>query len=869
MTRAALVVLSAGLCATVAAAEDFTWIGGFDPRDDEWSVPAFWSSVSGGYPDGRDDHALIDGLGLLDPVLDIDVAIGAVTIRGGSVLDTNGFEYSVFNSGGLSGDTIIEGAGSTLCIFNDPSTPNNAGSGIIVNDGGVLLLDTTGLPVNLAARKLDINSGGLVEGAGILTQLGRTGVVSNDGILRAKSISVLTGGTLVLQPWDAGDVFDWDGSSEDGRIELENFSELRIEMDVEPSFGGRIELYGGSVLDVQDSWTLADDGVLDTTTFIASSPARVRGGPMGVRGQIQVDAHDLVLETETFVLPTGRILVTLGNTIQFDAPATFDSAAGLEYLSGGTGLIVNNDVAIGSGLGSGRYDMDGPDGDHFTSIATGAALIIDADGIDETSDTFNAELELKGLLDITVADGEWEMAGRIDTNVLGGGGIADSRVIRGSLMRVTGEIEVEGLGLEIESSVIFDQGCVVNLNGIDQDIMTTGPLTRLNGGEILGGWAVRLYSPSVEVTASTLIDSFAQLRLGDGTTWNIQAPCLVQTNWITGELLHSVSPIEASTIISAPGYLELVSSSPGLQLTTIFGGNLELNTGSSSDPVLRGNRTFRLEGATTLNGSVKIDSHIELAGSVALGPASKLSLLGGTPEKPCIVEPSAFFFNSIPPLPGSIEVSGETRVRTGASLGGSEVNTEIAPGGVLTLEPGTDGGRVVQNSGTIKMGDPGDPIGSASTDYFLQSNAGRLEIRVGPSGSDSIIGFTQFPLKVLTASLSGELVVTLEPGHVPGNGDEHTIIAFDSRSGEFDTVTGPPNMEVIYDPGGVRIRFTDPSCNPADLAEPFGTLDFSDVVAFLTAFGAMDAAADLAPPTGVFDFSDVVAFLGAFGAGCP
>ncbi len=58
-------------------------------------------------------------------------------------------------------------------------------------------------------------------------------------------------------------------------------------------------------------------------------------------------------------------------------------------------------------------------------------------------------------------------------------------------------------------------------------------------------------------------------------------------------------------------------------------------------------------------------------------------------------------------------------------------------------------------------------------------------------------------------------------------------------------------------------------CSGADLAEPFGSLDFSDVTAFLTAFGAMDPAADLAEPVGQFDFSDVVAFLGLFGAGCP
>ncbi|MEZ6244080.1 MAG: choice-of-anchor B family protein [Phycisphaerales bacterium] len=56
---------------------------------------------------------------------------------------------------------------------------------------------------------------------------------------------------------------------------------------------------------------------------------------------------------------------------------------------------------------------------------------------------------------------------------------------------------------------------------------------------------------------------------------------------------------------------------------------------------------------------------------------------------------------------------------------------------------------------------------------------------------------------------------------------------------------------------------------PADLAEPFGQLDFSDIIAFLEAFSAQEAAADLAEPFGQWDFSDVIAYLAAFGAGCP
>ncbi len=63
-------------------------------------------------------------------------------------------------------------------------------------------------------------------------------------------------------------------------------------------------------------------------------------------------------------------------------------------------------------------------------------------------------------------------------------------------------------------------------------------------------------------------------------------------------------------------------------------------------------------------------------------------------------------------------------------------------------------------------------------------------------------------------------------------------------------------------------RRAGPPC-PADLALPLGMLDFSDIIAFLTAFGAMQAPADLAEPLGVFDFSDVLAFLTAFAAGCP
>lgn len=59
-------------------------------------------------------------------------------------------------------------------------------------------------------------------------------------------------------------------------------------------------------------------------------------------------------------------------------------------------------------------------------------------------------------------------------------------------------------------------------------------------------------------------------------------------------------------------------------------------------------------------------------------------------------------------------------------------------------------------------------------------------------------------------------------------------------------------------------------CNFADFAQPYHTLDFDDVIAFLIAFANADIAADLSfSSPHVFDFDDVSAFLTHFASGCP
>lgn len=56
---------------------------------------------------------------------------------------------------------------------------------------------------------------------------------------------------------------------------------------------------------------------------------------------------------------------------------------------------------------------------------------------------------------------------------------------------------------------------------------------------------------------------------------------------------------------------------------------------------------------------------------------------------------------------------------------------------------------------------------------------------------------------------------------------------------------------------------------PADLAAPFGVLNFFDVAAYIGLYNAGDPAADFAGPFGSLNFFDVAAFIAAYNAGCP
>jgi hypothetical protein len=119
-----------------------------------------------------------------------------------------------------------------------------------------------------------------------------------------------------------------------------------------------------------------------------------------------------------------------------------------------------------------------------------------------------------------------------------------------------------------------------------------------------------------------------------------------------------------------------------------------------------------------------------------------------------------------------------------------------------------------------------------------------------------------------TLWLNGSAIASLHLGPAQTGAMEHAVVA---KSGDRLTVSTTDGANRNCDTTRTHVVITDgctTECNPADLAQPLGTLDLADINAFTAGFTAMDAIADL-NADGLFDLADITAFVASFLAGCP
>ncbi|MEM9374352.1 MAG: GC-type dockerin domain-anchored protein, partial [Planctomycetota bacterium] len=108
----------------------------------------------------------------------------------------------------------------------------------------------------------------------------------------------------------------------------------------------------------------------------------------------------------------------------------------------------------------------------------------------------------------------------------------------------------------------------------------------------------------------------------------------------------------------------------------------------------------------------------------------------------------------------------------------------------------------------------------------------------------------------------------LAVGDFPPDPTSVTVLPFRFFGDAFSPGTSPTGTVFIDDLCIVQ-GAGSPGCSPADLAEPFGVLNFFDISTFIAAFNAQDPAADLAAPFGSFNFFDVSTYITLYNQGCP
>ena len=161
---------------------------------------------------------------------------------------------------------------------------------------------------------------------------------------------------------------------------------------------------------------------------------------------------------------------------------------------------------------------------------------------------------------------------------------------------------------------------------------------------------------------------------------------------------------------------------------------------------------------------------------------------------------------------------------------------------ILTLRDAADGLVDLVNyddDGIIWPFDPtGDPAFEAFSIYLLPGSYNGADNDSGFNWAASFVGFDDARNNTTTDIFNAPGMVAASPGAVTG-----VVI---------------PDLDDCQ----------DLPCNAADLAEPYQSLNFFDVSAFLTAFSSQSSSADF-NNDGQFNFFDVSAFLQEFSTGCP
>ncbi len=161
-----------------------------------------------------------------------------------------------------------------------------------------------------------------------------------------------------------------------------------------------------------------------------------------------------------------------------------------------------------------------------------------------------------------------------------------------------------------------------------------------------------------------------------------------------------------------------------------------------------------------------------------------------------------------------------------------------------------------------------DPAYLFQNDLTKDTGAGWLRVRLDNCGrGDLTPDGVGAHLELTAAGVTQHRWITAAPSYV---GQGEMVAHFG-----LDDATSIDELRITWPNGFSRVLSAPDmnqsvvvTANPADVRAPWGALDITDVLGFMDDWVHARASADLGVPAGVFNFTDIVAYLQAFGRSC-
>ncbi|MCA9758898.1 MAG: FG-GAP repeat protein, partial [Candidatus Eisenbacteria bacterium] len=690
-------------------------------------------------------------------------------VLGDTVLIPNVTETSevIFGSGSTSIYSLysfenLRLTGGTLEIDTDSSLSDS----LVLETGAVLA----------CAEALQVSgpmlwTGGTLQGAGTTTATGGL-TIEGSGPKELRLEHTLE---------NAGPA-TWDGS---GPIRMEAGTRLSNEI------GGSFDLVGSGDIEwvtggVGGPPLLVNDGVLSKTSSTpitieadveSYGTLEVLGGRLNVTGDLtnfspgtQRLNFGTFVVADTLEFPGADIRrnaanVTLdGTTAAIVAPGDNPALTSFEE---NTGSFVANDVELVT-----------PDFDNYGTISVGSGTTWTVDGATDLFRQFGGTTRIEGggLLNAVTIDID---GGDLNGNGAAGGGFGSTLTNAGELRPGSSPGTLDILGIYIQNDESASYVCEVGGygRGTGYDFVNVS-----EGAELGGRLDFRLIDPSgfipavgdtfTVLKAATItgafdvVDSFGlQLRqetIGDSCNLIVEDVHLKRfvgggsTSWFTPE---SWDP---------PGI-------PDQDSDILLSGLVTIDqAGAEADEIVvrapnAGSAVLAITGGSLTARSLRTESgDLFLQGASAALRTETLEVLSG----------ATFFWGS-----GTIELLGPS----GHFLYANSPNSYLSVGsGSHLVGSGMVTAGTVENGGSIRPGDAGQPGTLTIDGDFVQNAMGSLEVEMGGTSPE------QYDRVVVTggASLGGSLVSSLVGGFVPQPTDQFQVMTFANRSGEFDLVEG-------------------------------------------------------------------------------